>query len=124
MKDNNSSVLKLSESMNKKKLYLDSANASTIEKEIERQLTSINKTLNNINSILNKAIYKKMVKGDSSKKFIDLSKKISSNIESSNKLANDLALKFDSDFKDYSIGILDSRISELEKKLSIILNDN
>ena len=114
--------LKLNDSINGK-LYLDIDNGSKIEKNIEKNLSSVNKTLQNIGSILNKAVYKKLIKGENVKKTVDLAKKTSSLSDTSSKLCNSLNNKYNNDIKDYNIGELDKRIKNLEKKLSLILED-
>ena len=108
--------------LSKSKLYIDLDNTLKTRKDIIKQFNSINKSLSKISGILNKMLYKKVIKKDS-KKVAELSNKCSLLAEESLKLMNDFDYKFDSDMKDYSIKILDSRISDLENKLSKLINE-
>ena len=109
--------------MSKEKLYLDLENTLKTRKDVVKQFNSISKSLSKISGILNKMTYKKIIKKDNSKFVTDLSSKCSSKSELALELMKDFDYKFDSDMKDYSISLLDERISDLEMKLSKIIEN-
>ena len=118
-----SNSVSISENMNKKKVYVDPKNMLKIKKDISNQINMIEKSLNKLGTLLNKAVYKKNVKGNDLGTFVELSKKCNVQSEYSEKLLMTFESKLSNDINGVTIKGLDDRIKELEKQISAFLKD-
>ena len=119
------SVTKISDNINRESLYLDFNRMQPIVVEMEKQFDEIRDSLFNINTLLNKAVARKMVRGKSVDIFKGWARKCNSQAASAENRKLSLLSKYNDDKKNYKIKQLEERIDALEKKLfSIKDSDN
>ena len=112
--------VELHKSMNKKKLYLNHKKAESCKKDALKQLDILSKTLNDLESILNKLSLKKAF-GDEYNNFaVQCSKKCAAQAQAARSLKENFEFKYNDDQKSILIQELDERISEIEKRLESI----
>lgn len=107
----------ISENMSRKKLYVDSKHCDSIKKDVIKQLDVLDKSFEQLSSLLNKASYKKLFRDDYNAVALQCSKKSLSQSNNFKQIRNDLELKYNDDVKMALINNLNERISYLEDKL-------
>ena len=112
------STVTLNENMNKKSLSLDAKKAEPIKKNIIKQLEVINKSLSELDSILNRLAIKNLLNDDYKGFAIQCSKKCSSQAQAAALLATNIDSKYNDDQKNILIQDLDDRISFLEERIA------
>ena len=80
----------------------------------------IGKSLNDVESILNKSIYKKIFEGNDIEKVLNLCKDFSFLVDRNLKVSSNLETKYNFSVKDYDINQLNERIDILERKIDLI----
>lgn len=115
---------KISSKMNKNELNLNQDKATPIKMSMMKQFDTIQKSLSNINSCLNKAVSKKVVKGNYATQFKGWAKKCNSQAAAAKKKRTNLNSKYNEDVKNYTIKLLDTRITELEAKIKALGIEN
>ena len=114
---------KLGKNMKKNNLVVNQKNASPLINDMIKQMSVIEDSLNQINNILNKAVYKKVVDGKDIDTFINVGTKCTSTAGSFNKLSTNTEIKFNDSLKKFQIKELNERISNLEDKISLLYNE-
>ena len=114
------SVTKISDNMDVNNLYLDNENMKLIVEDMENQFNILRDSLFNINTLLNKAIARKIVRGKSADVFKGWARKCNSQAEAAESRKNSLLDKYNDDIKNYKILQLEKRLEALEEKLSIV----
>ena len=118
-------VTKISDNIDRESLYLDVNSMQPMVEEMEKQFDEIRDSLFNINTLLNKAVARKMVKGKSADIFKGWARKCNSQAVSAENRKLSLLSKYNDDKKNCKIKQLEERIDALEKKLfSIKDSDN
>ncbi len=112
--------VELNKKMNKKSLSLDTKKADSIKKNIVKQLDVIYKTLNQLDSILNKMAMKKSFSDEYNGFAVLCAKKCISQAQAARSLITNFETKYNDDQKSILIQDLDDRISFLEEKLAKI----
>ncbi len=102
----------------KDNLYIDEKRCKKLEKSIEKNLDVLEKSMMNIEVILNKAVKTGAVTSSRAKVFKSWGRKCKSQANSASKLKEKISTSFAEDAKNYPIKLLDERIMELEKKLA------
>lgn len=110
----------LHKNMNKKDLYLDSKKADSCKKNILKQLDIIQKSFDELDSILNKMSMKKTFIDEYNGFSLQCAKKCVSQAQAARSLMMNLESKYNDDQKSILIRELDERISYIEKKLANI----
>jgi len=110
--------VELHKNMNKKTLSLDTKKADASKKNIMKQLDVIAKSLNQLESILNRMSMKKSFSDEYNAFAISCAKKCTSQAQAARSLIMNLDSKYNEDQKSVLIKDLDDRISFLEKKIS------
>ncbi len=110
--------VELHKNMNKRTLSLDTKKADASKKNIIKQLDTISKSLNQLDSILNRMAMKRSFTDDYNGFAILCAKKCTSQAQAAKSLSINLDAKYNDDQKSILIQDLDDRISFLEKKLS------
>ena len=110
------STVVMSDNVNRKNLYVDTKHADSINKDMVKLLSDINKTYDKLNDILNKMSYKKMFTGEYNSVAVQCSKKCAIQRDNADKLREDIVFKYNDDVKFILIKNLDERISYLESK--------
>jgi len=109
---------KISSKVSKDTLYLNSSKANSIVSDMKTQFETISSSLSNINSLMNKAVNKKVVTGDYATAFKGWAKKAKSQATAATKRKSTLSSKYTEDTKNYTIKLLSDRISALESKIA------
>ena len=110
--------VELHNNMNKKTLSLDTKKADASKKNIMKQLDIIAKSLNQLESILNRMSMKKSFSDEYNAFALSCAKKCTSQAQAARSLIMNLDTKYNEDQKSVLIKDLDDRISFLEKKIS------
>lgn len=110
------STVIMSDNVNRKNLSVDIKQASSIKKDMIKQLSDIKKEYEKLSDLLNKMSYKKMFMGDYNSVALQCSKHCDSQIDFVDKLITDFEYKYNDDVKSVLISNLDERISYLESK--------
>lgn len=118
-----SNTITIKKSLAKKDAINDSSSASVLIDNISEECSKISNSFNEIASILNKAVYKKIIDGEDTDKFINLSRKCSSLADRISNKSNTLGLKYEDDEKSILINQLNERIEELEKKINYLIDE-
>lgn len=108
----------LNDNMKLKNVYVNSTKTDLIIKDIEKQFDTITKSLDKIDTIMNKCVYKKIVKNEDCETFLGWARvceKESINIVDVKK---DFKYAYNDDVKNYTIKLLDERIAALEKSIA------
>ena len=105
------------ENMSRKKLYVDTNHCDPIKKNILKQLEILEKSFDQMSSLLNKASYKKLFREDYNSVALQCSKKSLSLSEDFKELGTEIDTKYNDDVKMALINNLNERISYLEDKL-------
>ena len=108
----------LNNKMNNKDLYLDTVHANPLKKNILKQLGVVSQSFEELESIMNKMVLKKMFSEDYNNISIQCSRKCLSQAQISKNLMVSLDSKYNDDVKTILIKDLDERISYLESILS------
>ena len=104
----------LNDNMKLKNVYVNSTKTDLIIKDID----TITKSLDKIDTIMNKCVYKKTVKNEDCEAFLGWARvceKESINIVDVKK---DFKYAYNDDVKNYTIKLLDERIAALEKSIA------
>jgi hypothetical protein len=109
---------KLNSNMSTDQLNLNTTKANPLEQDMEKQFDSIKSCLSNINTLLNKAVNKKVVKGSYATAFKGWARKCNSQATAAGNRKSALSTKYTEDVKNYTIKLLDSRIAALENKIN------
>lgn len=112
--------IKTSDMLNKDEFHIDIDKVSTIESNMDEELEFIRISLMIINNILNRVTNLGVVSGKHAEVFRDWAKKSKSQAIAANKLREKLNSNYSSDVREYPFKVLDSRIAELERKISIM----
>lgn len=107
----------------KDELYLDPDKANFLEAQMEQQFKAIATSLKNIQNLMNKAVSGKVVRGSYADAFRGWAKKCGSQSIAATNKANSLKAKYTEDIKNFTIKMLDARVSELEAKIAKMLDD-
>jgi len=111
---------KISDNVNKNSLYLDEDKMDALVKDMEEQFNLLRDSLFNINTLLNKAVARKVVSGNSADIFKGWSRKCNSQAVAAENRKQMLLTKYNDDVKNYKISLLEKRIEALEEKLSAL----
>ncbi len=114
---------KLGKNMKKNNLVVNQKNALPLINDMVKQMSIIEDSLNQINNILNKVVYKKIVDGKDIDNFLNIGTKCSTTAGNYNKLSTNTEMKFNDSLKKFQIKELNERISSLEDKISILYNE-
>lgn len=108
----------LNNNMKLKNVYVNSTKADLIIKDIEKQIDVIAKTLNKIDTIMNKCVYKKTVKSEDCEAFLGWSRVCEKEAYNIIEIKKDFKYAYNDDVKNYTIKLLDERIAALEKSIA------
>ena len=114
------STVSVNVEINKDDLYVDEKKCGKLVKSIDKNLELIEKSMMNIERILNKSISAGAVTSSRAKVFKSWSRKCKSQANSALKLREKVEASYAEDVKKYPIKVLDDRIMELEKKLALL----
>lgn len=114
---------KLGKNMKKSNLVVNQKNALSLINDMVKQMSIIEDSLNQINNILNKVVYKKIVDGKDIDNFLNIGTKCATTAGNYNKLSTNTEMKFNDSLKKFQIKELNERISSLEDKISILYNE-
>lgn len=112
------STIVLRSNMNRKDLSLDAKKADPIKKNILKQLEIIHKSLDEVDSILNRMSIKNFFSDDYKNLVVQCEKKCSTQAKSAATLSDSFDRKYSDDQKEILIQNLDERISYLEERLA------
>lgn len=115
---------KINSKMSKDSLNLDESKATPLKNSMMKQFDTIQKSLTNINSYMNKAVSKKVVTGSYANAFKGWAKKCNSQSAAAKKRRTALNTKYSEDVRNYTVKLLDQRIAELEAKINALGNDS
>lgn len=110
----------INENMSDVELYVDSTSARVLQDDIEKQLNSIQSSLNAINTLMNQAVAGGAVEGSYAEAFKGWAKKCSSQAVTAKEKEDAFKYKYSNDVKQYTMNLLDSRIAELENQIASI----
>ena len=110
----------INDNMSDVELYVDSASARVLQEDIEKQLNSIQSSLNTINTLMNQAVAGGAVEGSYAEAFKGWAKKCSSQAVTAKEKEDAFKYKYSNDVKQYTMNLLDSRIAELENQIASI----
>ena len=108
----------LNQNLNKKKVQLDSKKADSHKKNILKQLEVISKSLDEMESILNKMAMKKVFSNEHNALALQCARKCASQAQAARSLIANFEAKYSDDQKTVLIRDLDERISYLEERLA------
>lgn len=111
-------IVTLNNNMKLKNVYVNSTKADLIVKDIEKQFDAITKSLNKIDTILNKCVYKKIVKNEQCEAFLGWGRTCAKEAAIIQETKKDFKYAFNDDVKNYTIKLLDDRIAALEKSIA------
>lgn len=120
MNEKDSNLISISKKIKKRDIYVDSDNMDSLIDDIVMNFEIIGKSLNDVESILNKSIYKKIFEGNDIKKVLNLCKDFSFLVDRNLKVSSNLETKYNFSVKDYDINQLNERIDILERKIDLI----
>ena len=101
-------------------LYLDVEKATALTSDMVTHLKGINQSLSTLNTLLTKAVNKKVATGTYATVFKDWAKKCKTQATYAQSKKTALKSKFEADTKDYTIKLLSDRLAELEAKVAAI----
>lgn len=107
----------LNENMNRKDLYVDSDNTDKMRKNIIKQFGILNKSLGEMEGILNKMAYKKAFTDEYNNISLQCAKKCAIQAKTASTLKDTFEEKYKDDMRSYIIKTLDDRISYLESRI-------
>ena len=110
----------LHKNMNKKNLSLDAEKMEPIKKSIMKNLQTILKSLNDIDSILNKMALKKSFSEDYNLFAQQCAKRCIAQAQALRSLMDNFESKYNDDHKTILIQDLDDRISDIERRISMM----
>ena len=116
------SATKVGSKLTKDGLYLNEVKADPIINNILKELDDISNSLQKVSIILNRSVNIKAIKGNKANTFKSWAKKSKGQANNALKLKEKVSTKYNKDVKDYPIKLLDDRIAELEKKISMLSN--
>ena len=108
----------LNDKMNKKDLRLDTSRANPLKKNILKQLGNVSQSFEELESIINKMVLKKMFSDEYNNVSIQCARKCLSQSQISKNLMISFDTKYNDDVKTILIKDLDDRISYLESVIS------
>lgn len=108
----------LNSNMKLKNVYVNSTKADLIIKDIEKQFDAITKSLNKIDTIMNKCVYKKTVKNEDCEAFLGWARVCEREAHDVVEIKKDFKYAYNDDVKNYTIKLLDDRIAALEKSIA------
>ena len=111
-------IVSLNNNMKLKSVYVDSTKADLIIKDIDKQFGTITKSLEKVNTIMNKCVYKKTVKSEDSEAFLGWARVCEKEAHNINEIRKDFKYAYNDDVKNYTIKLLDDRIAALEKSIA------
>lgn len=114
---------KMSPNVKKDELYLDASKANPLKQDMVKQFEIVATSLANINSLLTKAVNKKVVTGQYAASFKGWAKKCKTQSTNAKKRKTTLDSKYNEDVKNYTIKILGDRITALEAKIAKMSNE-
>ena len=120
MNEKDSNLISISKKIKKRDIYVDSDNMDSLIDDIVMNFEIIGKSLNDVESILNKSIYKKIFEGNDIEKVLNLCKDFSFLVDRNLKVSSNLETKYNFSVKDYDINQLNDRIDILERKIDLI----
>lgn len=120
MNEKDSNLISISKKIKKRDIYVDSDNMDCLIDDIVMNFEIIGKSLNDVESILNKSIYKKIFEGNDIEKVLNLCKDFSFLVDRNLKVGSNLETKYNFSVKDYDINQLNERIDILERKIDLI----
>ncbi len=120
MNEKDSNLISISKKIKKRDIYVDSDNMDSLIDDIVMNFEIIGKSLNDVESILNKSIYKKIFEGNDIEKVLNLCKDFSFLVDRNLKVGSNLETKYNFSVKDYDINQLNERIDILERKIDLI----
>jgi uncharacterized 2Fe-2S/4Fe-4S cluster protein (DUF4445 family) len=120
MNEKDSNLISISKKIKKRDIYVDSDNMDSLIDDIVMNFEIIGKSLNDVESILNKSIYKKIFEGNDIEKVLNLCKDFSFLVDRNLKVSSNLETKYNFSVKDYDINQLNERIDILERKIDLI----
>lgn len=120
MNEKDSNLISISKKIKKRDIYVDSDNMDSLIDNIVMNFEIIGKSLNDVESILNKSIYKKIFEGNDIEKVLNLCKDFSFLVDRNLKVSSNLETKYNFSVKDYDINQLNERIDILERKIDLI----
>ncbi|MBQ3297285.1 MAG: hypothetical protein IJJ63_00855 [Bacilli bacterium] len=104
----------------KDNLFIDEKRCNELINNIDNNLELIEKTMLNIERILNRSVSLKAVTSTRVKVFKSWARKCKSQATSVERLREKLATGYDEDVRYYPIKVLDDRIKELEEKIALL----
>lgn len=120
MNEKDSNLISISKKIKKRDIYVDSDNMDSLIDDIVMNFEIIGKSLNDVEFILNKSIYKKIFEGNDIEKVLNLCKDFSFLVDRNLKVGSNLETKYNFSVKDYDINQLNERIDILERKIDLI----
>lgn len=108
----------LNDNMKLKIVYVNSTKADLIIKDIEKQFDTITKSLDKIDTIMNKCVYKKTVKNEDCEAFLGWARVCEKESVNIVDVKKDFKYAYNDDVKNYTIKLLDERIAALEKSIA------
>ena len=108
----------LNDNMKLKNVYVNSTKADLIIKDIDKQFDAITKSLEKINTIMNKCVYKKTGKNEDCEAFLGWARVCEKESVAIIETKKDFKYAYNDDVKNYTIKLLDERIAALEKSIA------
>ncbi len=112
------SIVSLNNNMKLKGIYVNSTKADLIIKDMDKQFSAITKSLEKINTIMNKCVYKKTVKSEDGEAFLGWARVCEKESSNVSEIKKDFKYAYNDDVKNYTIKLLDDRIAALEKSIA------
>ena len=109
---------KIDAKMQKGEVYLDASKATALKNDMVKQFENLTASLNQIQTDLNKAVSKKVVKGSYADAFKGWGKKCKSQATAATQRKTTLSNKYNEDVKNFTIKLLSDRISRLESLIA------
>ena len=113
----------INEQITKGNLFIDEKRCGKLEASINKNLELIEKSMLNVEKLLNKSLKSGAVTGSRVKVFKSWSRKCNSQANSAARLRDKIREGYEADVKYYPIKQLDDRIAELEEKLAKLEKD-
>ena len=104
-------------------IFINDKKVKNIEKDMEKQLDVVRSSLLNINSLLNRCVNLKIVKGSRIDVYKGWARKAKTQRHSAEKAKVSLSEQYSADLINYPIKLLDERINELEKKIADLMKN-
>ena len=103
MNEKDSNLISISKKIKKRDIYVDSDNMDSLIDDIVMNFEIIGKSLNDVESILNKSIYKKIFEGNDIEKVLNLCKDFSFLVDRNLKVGSNLETKYNFSVKDENL---------------------